>query len=459
MSPEPLASAFARFVGAARSATFPSEARRRAVDAMTDCAGCQLAGTAEPLAAMVLAIVPSVSEPTGTCVAPLVGTGLLSTPAEAALFGGAVAHALDYDDTNHPAYAHPSAVILPAMLGVAPLVRATGADLVSAYIVGLEMFGKLGRTLNTAHYERGWHATGTFGALAATISACCVMALAADETERALAIAASNANGVRANFGTMVKPLHAGQAARTGVVAALLARQGFTAAKDALEHRFGYLSVFAGARAPEPDMLARPGDPLEIMTEYGLALKPYPACGATHPGIEAALLLRDRIGGRAIRRVRAGVSEFASKPLIHDRPTTPLEAKFSLQFCLAAALLDGHVSLSTFTPEKLADARIMGLVERVVMEVDHRVRHNPEFGTAVRLEFEDGTTMEELVPLARGKPERWFGEAEIASKFFDCAGRAVGPGQADRIYRLLRALDGDVPATRIAAALGGRDVS
>src|SRR5690606_10718937 len=128
--------------------------------------------------------------------------------------------------------------------------------------------------------------------------------------------------------------LHAGQAARTGVLAVLLAREGYDAAQDAFGHRFGYLATFAGAEPPRPQALAKPGEQLEILTPYGLALKPNPSCGATHPAIEAASSLSGLFDIGEIREVRVGVSAMALNPLIHDRPTTPLEGKFSMQYCV-----------------------------------------------------------------------------------------------------------------------------
>jgi len=154
----------------------------------------------------------------------------------------------------------------------------------------------------------------------------------------AIGIAASAAGGLRANFGTMVKPLHAGYAARNGVLAALLAREGLIASEVALEHRYGYCNVFNHGIGYDPAPLSAWGEPLEILSEFGLALKPFPSCGATHTGIEAALLLRKEIGGAPIRSVRAGVSEMAFEPLIHVMPNSGLEGKFSLHYCIAAAV-------------------------------------------------------------------------------------------------------------------------
>jgi 2-methylcitrate dehydratase PrpD len=441
---------------AAAPIVLPEAARSRAVDAMTDGVGCMLAGAREPLAAPLLRTLPSASKFSVQTPAVMAGTGRYAAPGDAALFNGAVGHALDFDDTNHPAYAHPTAVLLPAMLAVAPRAEATGAELVTAYVIGFDLIGKLGRALNTAHYARGWHTTSSFGSVAATLAAARVLRLDRTRIETALGIAASSSSGLRANFGTMVKPLHAGLAARNGVMAALLAAEGFDAASGILERQYGYCSTFNDGLPFDLTPLMTPGEPLEILTEYGLALKPYPSCGATHPGIEAALALHaDLQPGEEVTSMRAGVSEMAFKPLIHRMPSTPLEAKFSLHFCLAAALVDGFVDLSTFDDRRVNDVKIRALIDRTTMEADDRVRHDPEFATVVAIETNHGRKLERLIPLAQGKPERWMSDAQLKAKFATCAERSVSRAAADAIFARVRTLDKNTLVADLCAMLSG----
>ena len=446
-----LARKLAAFAVNAAHDDFPARARHLAVDAVTDCVGCMLAGAREPLAAMILKVVPAARS--GGAGSLLVGTALDAAPADAALYNGAIAHALDYDDTNHPAYAHPSAVIVPALFAVARMAQSSGRDMVSAYILGLEVFGKLGRALNTAHYKRGWHATATFGALAATVAAGRLLRLNVDQLTMALGIAASAAGGLRVNFGSMVKPLHAGYAARNGVLAALLAREGFVASEASFEHEYGYCNVFNDGIGYDLAPLAAWGDPLEILTDYGIALKPYPSCGATHTAIEAALWLHREIVGSPIRSVRAGVSELAFEPLIHVMPKAPLEGKFSLHYCIAAALTDGAVNLLTFSDHKIADPAIRALIPRITMEVDDRVRNGTEFPAVVTVETENGRRHERLIELAIGKPARWFSAEQLRAKFFDCGTRAFRPEILESVYACLRSLDESGPPDRLFDAL------
>lgn len=449
--PAAVTNAMASF--AIANAVFPDLARSRARDAILDCIGCMLAGSREPLAKALLAALPSFDAPSSQAPALVLGTTRHASAADAALINGTLAHALDYDDTNHPAYAHPSAVIVPALLALAPRRQATGADLVDAYIAGFEVFGKLGRAMNTQHYKRGWHATGTFGALAAAVAAGRLLRLDHQQMVMCLGIAASSANGLRANFGSMTKPLHAGQAARNGLVAAVLASHGFDASPRAMDHPYGYLQVFNDGIGHDPAPLMRMGHDLEILTEHGLALKPYPACGATHPGIEAALLLHNEIAGQPIRRVRAGVCEMAFSPLIHVMPNAPLEGKFSLHYCVAAALLDGELGLHSFTDAKIADARIRALIPKISMEVDEDLRHDAEFATRLTVETESGARHERLVPLAMGKPARWFSVERMQAKFHDCAADVLGAAACEQAFAAWRALDSSTSAPALIRTL------
>jgi len=421
----------ADFVVGLDAAALPERAVRFSVDAMIDCLGCILAGAGEELAPMLRKVVPATPEGV-----PLIGTALRAPPVEAALYNGTLAHALDFDDITHPAYSHPTAVLLPTILSLAGHGKVTGREAVAAYVIGVEVFGKLGRALNTQHYRRGWHATATFGSIAAAAAGARLLGLDAKATRHAIGIGASGASGLRANFGTMTKPLHCGYAARNGVLAALLAAEGFTATDNVIDADFGFAKAFNGGIPIVWEQLHRWGDELEILSEFGLALKPYPSCGATHPSIEAAILLRQDIGGRheEVESVRVGIPEMAFQPLIYVEPKSPLQGKFSMHYVVAAALAEGTVNLRTFTDAKVADPVIGGLLKRVTMEADERVADNSEFGCVLSLKTRDGRSFERSVPLAIGKPDRWFSRGQLEAKFKDCAGLALPAERAQRVF-------------------------
>lgn len=426
----------AEFIVGLSPGDVPNLAVQRAVDAMIDCLGCALAGSAEPLAPMIRKAITTVPGSHASAV-PLLGRAEHAGPADAALYNGTLSHALDFDDITHPAYAHPTAVLFPAILSLARLGDSSGMEAVLAYVIGLDVFGRLGRALNTYHYRSGWHATSTFGSIAAAATGARLLKLDVGRTRHALAIGGSASSGLRANFGTMTKPLHAGFAARNGVLAAQLAAEGFTANDDIVNADFGFAKTFnQGDGHIQWGELRRWGDKLEILTEFGLALKPYPSCGATHPSIEAAILLRRDIGGRYrdIASVEVGVPDMAFQPLIYPNPTSPLQGKFSMQFVVAAALKDGDVNLKTFTAARIADPEIRALMAKVAMKVDERVLDNTEFGCVLDLRLADGRAFSRSVPLAIGKPSRWFPREQLHRKFLSCVDGIVDRPRAEALF-------------------------
>ncbi len=434
----------------------PSEGRRLAVDAITDCVACILAGSNTPLAGPLLAVVGGPGEKADSA---LIGVKRRSSLHDAALYHGALGHALDYDDGSHPAYSHPSTVLVPALLAAANDVRPSGKELVTAYVIGLDVLGRLGRALNLQHYKNGWHATSTFGTIASSVAVGRLLRLSPAQIRMAVGIAASASSGLRVNFGTMTKPLHAGYAARNGVLAALLAREGFTASTEALSHRFGFARVFNATGGVDESALASWGGTLEIVTEFGIALKLFPSCAATHPAIEAALMLRRELADpvHEIARVHVGACELAQEPLIYREPKTGLEGKFSMHYCVAAALVDGAVRLSTFTDEAVARREVREIIARTTMTVDPRVRDDKEFAAIVAVESRDGRKREQIVHLAPGKPARWFTREQMREKFMDCYRFSGLDLDADELFARLQSLDDAAamePVLRLLASAG-----
>lgn len=432
--------AFVEFALEARTTGLPAKARSMAVDAITDLLGCMIAGAGEPLAKMLDRVVCDISSDQAV---PLAASGRMASPHDSALYNGALAHAIDYDDVTHPAYAHAGASIVPTILATANFERISGTQALTAYIIGIEMVSKLGRALNTAHYKNGWHASSTFGTMGAAATAASMLNLDGNTFAHTLALAASAAGGLRANFGTMTKPLHVGYAARNAVLAALMAREGVTANSEILEHPFGFAKVYNHHDGIDWDHFETWGNPLEILTEFGLGLKPYPACGAAHPPIEGALRLRDRIDGgiETIRDIRIGVTEMHFEPMIYESASNGLEAKFCMGYCIAAALLDGNVTLKTFEDAEVQRINASGIGEKVRMELDDRVKGNTEFGSVVTITTASGLILEEVIPLALGKPARWFPKNTLRSKFEDCCKGIISNEQANEIYELAQSIE------------------
>lgn len=416
----------------------PAAARRAARDALLDTVGVALAGSVEPAARMVRDLA---AEEGGAPRCGILGAGGRTGAGWAALANGAAAHALDFDDMCFVSMAHPSAPLVAAGLAAAELADAGGAALLDAYCVGFEIEAVLGRVMNPTHYEQGWHATSTLGALGAAAAAARLLGQDAATTVRALAIAASEASGLKESFGTMVKPLQAGLAGRNGVLAALLARTGFTASDRALDGAQGLFVAMQGRARALGDAADGLGRGWEIV-DGGITVKLHPSCAATHPTIDALLDLRAEHGFAAgdVEAVEIGVDAVTPTVLIHDRPRTGLEGKFSMHFCAAAAAAHGRVDLETFEPAGMSDPATRALLPRVTMRVDPTVGvgRPPLTEAAVAVRLAGGRRCARRVRGARGYPDRPPSAAELDAKFLACAARAVPPASARAALAWLR---------------------
>ena len=418
----------------------PAPARAAAARAVLDTIGVTIAGASEPAARIVQQTLGSASD--GACA--VIGTGRRLGPADAALANGTAAHALDYDDMCFVSLAHPSAPLVPAALAAAELAGASGAALLDAYVVGFEIEARLGRTMNPRHYQRGWHCTSTLGSIGTAAAASRLLGLSAEATSHALAIAASKASGLKENFGTMVKPLHAGLAARNGVLAAQLAGHGMTASPLALDGPQGFLHAMDSERPGLANEIADLGGRWEIV-DTGITVKLYPSCAGTHPPLDATLDLRAQHGFTAsnIERVEVAVDRITPTVLIYDRPSSALEAKFSMPFCAAAAIVHGRVGIDTFEAASLVDAAVASLMERVTM------RHDPTLDgigppltqARVTITLGDGRTLSARADGARGYPERPASNEELGAKFLACATRTIPAGAANDALTLLRRIE------------------
>ena len=418
----------------------PPDARSRAATAILDTVGVTLAGVSEPASRAVQAVVSA----DGGHACSVLGTTLRASASSAALANGTAAHALDYDDMCFVSLAHPSAPLVSALLAAGESIGAPGLGLVESYIVGFEIEARLGRLMNPRHYQRGWHCTSTLGAVGAAAACSRLLGLDPNAAGHAVAIAASEASGLKENFGTMVKPLHAGLAARDGVLAALLARSGMTASALALDGPQGFLRAMDSERDDLGREAADLGDRWEIL-DTGITVKLYPSCAGTHPSLDAILALREREGITAdqVDRIDIDVDRIVPTILIYERPATGLEGKFSMPFCAAAAIVFGHVGVETFEPECVSDPRVASLMPRVRMKVDPALGVDaPSLTQArVRIHLRDGRTLTGAADGARGYPENPASDAELDAKFLSCATRTLSEAPAQRSLALLRNLE------------------
>lgn len=444
----------AQFASRFPVAEIPDLALDRARQAIADLVGVALAGRRHRIGYTILDyVVDQGARP----VAGIFGGGR-SSPELASLANGTFAHGLDFDDTNHPLYGHPSCSIVPALFATGEQTGATFGRAVAAYVIGVEIDAALGGVMMMAHSDTGFHSTGTIGTIGAAAAAVRMLNLDIDATQRALGIAASRAAGLRVNVGTMTKPLHAGAAAMSGVQAARLAARGWESHPHTLESPLGFCSAFLGPEGDRNvDCAAAIGQRWSLLEPNGLAIKAYPSCGATHPAIDAAVAVRAALDGEAIEEVRVGVSAQAPRLLVYDRPRTGNEGRFSAQYTVAAALQRGRVGLDDFTDAAVADPEVATLMDRVDVVVDDRHRDGTQYPASVRVRTVSGRLVERTVELARGKNANPLSEAELEAKFVSCAGAGSGQlWQAIRHAELDRPLADLMAATERFGPAGGR---
>ncbi len=440
---------------AIRYEDLPKEAVDWTKAAILDTVGVTLAGAGEDCARIVERTV-AVGGAHGDCL--IFGGDRRSGPLDTALINGTAAHALDFDDVSNSLGGHPSAPILPALFALAETQDCTGATFIAAYVAGFETETRIARGVHFHHYEKGWHPTATLGVFGAAASCCHLMRLSAAQTAQALAIAASLASGLKANFGTMTKPLHVGHTARSGLFAAMLAREGFTANSAAMEHKQGFLEVFNGAGTYDAAaMLKDWGNPYDVV-QPGPAIKQYPCCGSTHPALDALLALRGEREMPADKVVRIE-SWTHPRRLAHTNrpdPKSGLDAKFSVQYCLARAALQGQIRLEDFEGNAYDDPTVRALMTRI-----HAAPH-PDAGTAneqalgaeVRVTFDTGEVIAKKVGAALGRgPDNPLPAGALAAKFVNCAGRALPPASVARLQQMLETLEMAPSVKAIVAAI------
>lgn len=413
----------ADFVAGIQFSDIPEAARELGKRAMLDCLGVALAGSKDPTSEI---LVDLLEEMGGQPQASVWGKGFRTSSPLAALANGTFGHALDYDDTNLSMRGHPSVPVLPAVLAVGEEKRASGQEVLGAYLIGLEVETKLGKVLSANLFKCGWHATGVLGVLGAAAAVSRLLKMDSEKIRHALGIASSASAGLRQNFGTMTKPYHAGQSAKNGMLAAKLAERGFTAAVNIIESHPGFVDAFAGQGNYDLNQIpARLGQPFDVVSP-GLGIKQFPSCARTHPAIDAMLeiVLKEEIRPEEVESISCGGSYTTPQMLIHSRPQTGLEGKFSMQFCLAIALLERKVALSQFTDKKVQSPKVQEMIRKVNFYVRPDLQNFENAGNhsaTVTVVMRDGKKYEKQVDEAKGTPGNPLPPNFVEEKYRDCA--------------------------------------
>ena len=449
MSATPLARALAQRVVALDPATFDPEAVKWARNAIADMIGCTLLGA--PTETTEAVMMPELFG-TGPCL--VLGRKARIGMLDAAFVNGTAGHALDYDDTSKSLSGHPTVIIIPGLLALAEARGASGKQLTDAYIIGVEAATRIARGLNFQHYEKGWHPTATLGIFGAAVAAAVLMELSEEQIAHAISISASLASGIKANFGTATKPMHAGLAARNGLFAALLAARGVNGAPLALEHPQGFLEVFNGMGNHQAErMLTDWAGPLDLLAP-GISIKKYPCVYSVHGAIDAAILLHDGAltSATAIADVLVRMHPRRLLPHVRNAATSALNAKFSLPYAVARGLVNGAVTLAHFEEEALHDPEVTRVASLIRME-PHDDDAN-DYGAEVIVTLSDGQVLRHAVaaPLGRG-PETPLPQEMLEAKFLDCARASLTPEGAAQVFDLLMRLEHLPKAADLTAAI------
>jgi 2-methylcitrate dehydratase PrpD len=438
----------ASFVAKTRRRDIPAEVISLAKGFILDGLGVALAGSTDECSRIVQAHIRQMGARVECAV---LGTGLRAPAAKAALANGVAAHAMDYDDTQlstskeavYGLLTHPTTPVLAAALAVAETEKISGEELLLVYVLGVEVECRIADAINPRHYQSGFHSTATMGGLGAAMAVGKILSLKEEALARALGIAASMASGLRENFGTMTKPLHAGRAAENGVTAALLAQAGFTAATNILEARRGFYNAMAGGY-DESKIAGRLGRPYFMQTP-GISIKPYPSGSLSHPAQDLILDLVKQHDLRAenIEAIDVGTNSNVPNALIYPMPKTALEGKFSIPFCMAIAVLERKAGIAQFTDKKVRDRKVIDLMKRVTLNVDDELEAlgYDQVRSRIRVKLRDGKIIEGRYDVARGHPEKPMNWAELEEKFHDCAALVLPRKYAEETIQLVGRLE------------------
>ncbi len=430
-----------RFVAELGLSKIPAEGCATARTGIADCFGVLIAGARDGEIALVDR---ELGHSEGAALASLIPSGERRTPNSAALVNGIAAHVLDYDDVSLDG--HPSAVLVPAILAQGEASGSSGAEMLTAYIAGFEVWGELLSREPVPLHRKGWHPTAVLGPVAAAAACAKLRGLDATTTATAMAIAASMSAGLVANFGTMTKSFQVGRAAQSGVIAARLAQAGLTASLDALEHPAGLLtalSVDGNAARDRPFSAAHKE---WHIVGHGLNIKRYPICYATHRSIDAALDLvaRHDLTPDKVERIRVSTGKTQMLMLRNSAPQTGLEAKFSMQFAMAAALVARNVGLRELTDDFVRRPDVQAIFPRVSLEGTDITKPGSNFATfdAVEITTVAGETLQSgPVEYAKGSHERPLSQEELWTKFADCLGTEFSAANKARTFENLMMVD------------------
>lgn len=436
----------------------PESIITRAKKAILDTIGVTLAGTREVISNLALNIIDVENGKISGIKNhgySIFGKGITQSLLDAVFINGVSAHSLEFDDIYAGMPGHPSVVLIPVIFGLGENLSSPGDKIIEAYLTGFEVQARINEILLPTSQEKGFHSTSITGVIGASISAAKLLGLNHDQMRAALGISASMACGLRRNFGTYTKPLHVGFAARNGVMAALLARQGFTAEPHILDGEDGFLSVFYGRQEIYYEVISQLGK-VFALEKPGLIIKKYPSCYATHQGIDGALNIinNNNIKIDKIINISCLTSEISYYSLPYRLPQNNYEARFSMPFCLAATFLQKELTLRQFRHELLSNANINKLINKVEFGIHPKQVGNKGFGyTTVKVLTDDNIEHEyTATPSIKERVENWSDE-EINNKFINCVEGVITNERAGDLISIIGELEKISDISKVVALL------
>jgi 2-methylcitrate dehydratase PrpD len=426
----------AEFIAETKYQNIPQEAILAAKHGVLDWLGVAILGAREPSSKTLCEYVRRMEargETSAIC------QGFMTAAELGALVNGTLGHALDFDDTfaNSVRYnLHPTTCILPAAMALTEKLQGSGRDLLLAYTVGLEVEFRIGAAIGQLIPAIGWYPTPVLGTLGAAAAGAKAFHLDLAKGQSALGIAASLAGGMKKNVGTMTKTMHAGNGARNGVIASSLADQGFTGNPLIFEGENNFCQQFSNRQVTSlmnaEENLGREWRVLSA----GLAFKPYPCCRATHPSIDAVLYLREKYGLRIdqIASISCKLNPLVLGMTPYHRPATGYEAKFSMTYCIARALVDGKVCLDHFTDEKVREEGWQSLISKIeFLHPDPWGDGAVDLLTEIVIHLTSGESYSHRVAIPKGEPENPMTEGELVDKFKQCTKAVLEEREGERL--------------------------
>ena len=434
-----LTAGLGEFVSALRYQDIPREAIEVIRMGFTDCVGVTMVGAREPAPQLLKEMLA----PAGNEATILFGDGGRASALDAAWINGTAGHALDYDDVA--LRGHPSVVLVPAILAEAEALGASGQQVVLAYAAGYEVWAELVWRDPDHQHKKGWHPTGIFGAIAAAAACASLHQLDAVKCAHAIGTGAAQSAGLTANFGAMAKPFQAGRAAHAGVASARLAAKGFTAALEALEHPPGFLAAVSLAGRFDVESQIKAGTRWRLLLDR-LSVKKYPLCFAVHCALDGMfdLIRENRIEAREVARVTVTVNRRHAVVLRNHQPGTGLEAKFSMEFAMACALIAGRAGLEQLSDDFVLRPDVQAMMKRVVIVPDDEDPARPGFAMNDRVVIDtaDGRRLDSgHLTTVRGGPQSPLSREELWTKFDDCAKAGKANVPARSLFDALMALE------------------